>query len=358
MSDATTNLLLPYILAAQAQKHVTHNEALRLLDGMIQLSVIARDLAAPPTSPADGDRYIMGSGATGDWAGWDLNVALWSDGAWLRLPPRVGWRVWVEDERLLLVYDGAGWVGTTPAALQNLALLGVGTTADAANPFSARLNAALWTAKTVAEGGTGDLFYIMNKEAAGDDLGLTLQTGFVTRALLGLFGSDRLRLAVSADGSTFFDGLSIDNATGITDQPQLPRFTAWTNFDNYVGVDIWTKIGLNNTDYNDQTVFDAATNLFTAPASGTYLFGATLLYKINASATARMRGRLVLNGATQIRGSFGEISGGHVSLATALWLQTMVPLSAGDTVELQGYFRVADGYFAANHTSFWGCKIG
>ena len=47
----------------------------------------------------------------------------------------------------------------------------------------------------------------------------------------------------------------------------------------------------------------------------------------------------------------------HVSLATALW-QIMVPLSAGDTVELQGNFRAADGYFAADHTSFWGAKIG
>lgn len=93
------------------------------------------------------------------------------------------------------------------------------TTADASNPFSAMLNAALWTAKTVAEGGTGDLFYIMNKEAAGDDLGLTLQTGFSTRALLGLFGSDRFRLAVSADGSTFFDGLIADNAIGIVASP-------------------------------------------------------------------------------------------------------------------------------------------
>ena len=35
----------------------------------------------------------------------------------------------------------------------------------------------------------------------------------------------------------------------------------------------------------------------------------------------------------------------------------MVPLTAGDTVELQGYFRVADGYFAADHTTFWGCKL-
>jgi hypothetical protein len=358
MSDATTNLLLPYILAAQAQKHVTHNEALRLLDGLVQLSVLDRDLTAPPGSPADGDRYIVGSGAAGDWAGWDLNVALWTDGAWLRLPPRTGWRAWVEDEELLLVYDGSAWVGTTPASLQNLSLLGLGTTADAANPFSAKLNAALWTAKTVAEGGTGDLFYTMNKEAAGDDLGLTLQSGFVTKALVGLFGSDQFRLAVSTDGSTFFDGLIVDNATGIVDQPRLPRFKAYTNYDNYVGVGTWTKIGLNNTDTNDQGAFDAANNHFVAPADGTYLFGATLLYKINASGSARMRGRLVLNGTTEIRGSYGEISGAHVSEATALWLQTMVQLTAGDTVELQGCFRAQDGYFAADQTSFWGCKVG
>ena len=358
MSDATTHLLLPYILAAQAQKHVTHNEALRILDGLVQLSVLGRDLTAPPGSPTDGDRYIVGSGATGDWAGWDLNVTLWTDGAWLRLPPRAGWRAWVEDEGLLLVYDGAGWAGTTPAALQNLALLGLGATADASNPFSAKLNAALWTAKTVAEGGTGDLFYTMNKEATGDDLGLTLQTNFVTKALVGLFGSDRFRLAVSADGSTLFDGLSVDNATGIVDQPRLPRFKAYTNYDNYVGVGTWTKIAINNTEYNDQGAFDAGTNLFTAPSDGTYLFGATLLYNVNSSTAARMRGRLVLNGATEIRGSYGEISGAHVSESTALWLQTMVPMTAGDTVELQGYFRAQDGYFAADHTSLWGCKIG
>ena len=71
-----------------------------------------------------------------------------------------------------------------------------------------------------------------------------------------------------------------------------------------------------------------------------------------------MRGRLVLNGTTEIRGSHGEISGAHVSEATALWLQTMAALQQGDTVELQGYFRAQDGFFAADHTSFWGAKIG
>jgi hypothetical protein len=53
---------------------------------------------------------------------------------------------------------------------------------------------------------------------------------------VGLFVSDRFRLAVSADGSTFLDGLSVDNATGVGDQSRLPRFRAYTNYDNYVGV--------------------------------------------------------------------------------------------------------------------------
>ena len=65
MSDVTTHLLLPYILASQAQKLSTHNEAIRLFDALVQLSVLDRDLTAPPASPADGERYIVASGATG-----------------------------------------------------------------------------------------------------------------------------------------------------------------------------------------------------------------------------------------------------------------------------------------------------
>lgn len=109
MSDITTHLLLPYILASQAQKHVTHNEALRLLDAMVQLSVLDRDLTAPPASPSDGDRYIVASSATGLWTGWDLNVAFWIDGVWLRLVPRPGWLAWVADEAAFVVWNGSAW---------------------------------------------------------------------------------------------------------------------------------------------------------------------------------------------------------------------------------------------------------
>ena len=63
--DTTPNLALPYILASQAQKHVTHNEAIRALDALVQISVKDRDLAAPPGAPAEGDRYIVAAAATG-----------------------------------------------------------------------------------------------------------------------------------------------------------------------------------------------------------------------------------------------------------------------------------------------------
>ena len=109
MSDITTHLLLPYILASQAQKHVTHNEALRLLDAMVQLSVLDRTRTAPPVSPTDGDRHIVASGATGLWAGWDLNVAFWVDGVWMRLVPRPGWLAWIAAEQAFVVWNGSAW---------------------------------------------------------------------------------------------------------------------------------------------------------------------------------------------------------------------------------------------------------
>ncbi|MDO8985657.1 DUF2793 domain-containing protein [Cypionkella sp.] len=109
MSDITTHLLLPYILAAQAQKHITHNEALRLLDAMVQLSVLDRSLTTPPASPVDGDRHLVASGSTGLWAGWDLNVAFWIDGVWMRLVPRPGWLAWIADEAVFAVWNGTSW---------------------------------------------------------------------------------------------------------------------------------------------------------------------------------------------------------------------------------------------------------
>lgn len=83
-----------------------------------------------------------------------------------------------------------------------------------------------------------------------------------------------------------------------------------------------------------------------------------LLFKKSVSVPAGMRGHLLLKGTAETNGPFRELGGEHVSLTKSLWLQTMVVLTAGDTVELQGSFRAQDGYFASEQTSFWGCKIG
>jgi hypothetical protein len=109
MAETTTNLILPYTAPNQAQKHVPVNEALLKLDAIVQLTVRDRDLAAPPGTPADGDRYMPAAGATGAWAGWDFNIALFTDGAWQKLEPREGWLCFVADEGKLLVRRASVW---------------------------------------------------------------------------------------------------------------------------------------------------------------------------------------------------------------------------------------------------------
>lgn len=121
MSDNTTNLLLPFVLAAQAQKHVTVNEAFRLLDGLVQLTVLDRTRTSPPGASAEGDAHLVAIGATGAWDGWDGDIALRADGAWVRLPVREGWRAYVAAEQALYLRAGSAWVPTLRAAALDLA---------------------------------------------------------------------------------------------------------------------------------------------------------------------------------------------------------------------------------------------
>jgi hypothetical protein len=46
---------LPLLAAGQAQKEVTHNEALLAIDRQLQLSVVSRTRAQPPTVPVAGE---------------------------------------------------------------------------------------------------------------------------------------------------------------------------------------------------------------------------------------------------------------------------------------------------------------
>lgn len=214
MSDVSAILSLPYILPSQAQKHVTHNEALRLLDTLVQLTVTDADRTAPPPSPADGDRHIVAAPAAGDWTGAEGHVALYADGGWILIPPRPGWRAHVLAEGQALVHDGSAWAPEAPGSLDNLDHLGINTTADGTNRLAVSAAATLLT-----HAGAGHQLKL-NKAAAGDTASLLFQTGWGGRAEMGTAGSDDFAVKVSADGSAWSTGLSLAAATGRAGLPQ------------------------------------------------------------------------------------------------------------------------------------------
>ena len=73
--DSSFNFGLPFLLASQAQKHVTFNESIVSIDNLLMLAVKSRNLAAPPTTPTEGDRYIIPTSPNGEWVGKAGHVA-------------------------------------------------------------------------------------------------------------------------------------------------------------------------------------------------------------------------------------------------------------------------------------------
>ena len=94
----TSKMNMPLIAADQSQKHVTHNEALNIIDAFTHPSVINRTRTSPPGSPTEGDQYIIAASATGDWVGHDYEVTTYQNGAWVFFEPYIGMHAWIQDE--------------------------------------------------------------------------------------------------------------------------------------------------------------------------------------------------------------------------------------------------------------------
>jgi hypothetical protein len=112
----TDRLDLPLIASGQAQKEMTHNEALALLDIAVQPVVEAVGVDTPPVSPVAGQCWIVGSAPTGVWTGQASALAGWTASGWRFLMPRAGWRAWAADSGLTVRYDGSGWIAGVLAA--------------------------------------------------------------------------------------------------------------------------------------------------------------------------------------------------------------------------------------------------
>lgn len=216
--DRTPILDLPYILPQQAQAHVTHNEAIRALDALVQLTVLDRDLASLPGGPANGDRYIVGPGAADAWEGHEDDIAAWQDGSWVFSTPLAGWHGWLVDEAMFIMWSGTDWQALTSADLAaSVGLLGINTTADTTSRLSVKSDAVLFAA---ADGGDGDVRLNLSKTAAGDTTSVIFQTGYSGRAEFGLAGTDDFSVKVSADGSAWSNAITVAAASGLVTFPR------------------------------------------------------------------------------------------------------------------------------------------
>lgn len=115
----TAQLDLPLIMPAQAQKHVTVNEALARLDAATQLRVVSSVVATPPATATDGTGFLIPDSAAGEWQGKAGRIAVWSNGGWVYLSPKAGWRAWDESRPGYQMFDGAGWVPDAVAVSPN-----------------------------------------------------------------------------------------------------------------------------------------------------------------------------------------------------------------------------------------------
>lgn len=108
--NATANHDLPLLMPAQAQKHVTVNDALMRLDGMVDLVLQSLQRVTPPATPVDGMCWGVPALAQGAWQGQSGKIAIAANGGWVFVTPRAGGRAFVADQGVNAIHNGTGWI--------------------------------------------------------------------------------------------------------------------------------------------------------------------------------------------------------------------------------------------------------
>jgi hypothetical protein len=329
MPELSPTLSLPYLQPAQAQKHVTHNEALRILDAVTQLSVMSVTLSDPPAGPNNGDRYLVAGPATGDWTGQEDAIAVWAENAWTFFAPGVGWRIDVAPTGQSLRFDGLGWVAPAASDLQNVALVGVNTSADATNRLAVSSDATL-----LNNAGAGHQLKL-NKSTAGDTASLLFQTGFSGRAEMGTAGSDGFSIKVSADGSTFENALVVDEATGMTTAKK--RYFSAGLISDQTGVldQTQTTVFFDTAPHNDASMFNVGTGQLTPPSGAVSAVAGVQATGLTASSVCSIS--IWKNGAVFAQRRYFASGSGVISMEIALH----DVCSGSDTYEARVYINTA-----------------
>lgn len=135
MSETTNRHVLPLLAAAQAQKEITHNEAIVGLDMLAHPAVESTALSAPPASPTLGALWIVGAAPTGSWTGKANALALWSASGWRFQAASEGMICWNKADARFIVYRAGSWSSALPVGtvtVGGLAVVGAQQAAIAA----------------------------------------------------------------------------------------------------------------------------------------------------------------------------------------------------------------------------------
>ncbi|MEW9524296.1 DUF2793 domain-containing protein [Agrobacterium radiobacter] len=325
MTEQTARLRLPYILPSQAQKHVTHNEALQRLDAIVQLTIKAA-VAAPPENAAEGDCFLLTPGATGDWVGKGGRLAFRQDGAWLFIVPQPGWTAWFATESKYRLLQDGSWRDMPLPATGRQERLGIGAEADDTNRLALASPASLFT--HTEEDGSHRM--TINKAAKADTATLLFQSGWSGRAEMGLAGHDGFSIKTSVDGTSWHTAL-LCSGDGRVSMPNRPLAVA--------GMPSGTTKPANGSAAGFSVLFIAEGGFalgepvgtggreLVVPAKGLYL--AALSLAVVSSSGHRVT--LFINGAAA---SFG-MTGNASTSGTQQSATSILPLDAGDRLRLQ-----------------------
>jgi hypothetical protein len=211
MSDFTNSIKLPLLFPSQADKHVTVNQSLQKIDTVLMASVTAIGQNTPPSAPTENLKVLVGAQPTGIFVGRTNQLATYLDDDWQFALPQIGWIVFASTEQRYLAFNGTNWsdLGKKLGAVQDIPLLGLGTSADPTAPFAAKLNSALWTALSPAEGGSGSLRIALNKSSSTQTGSILFQSNYIGRAEFGLVGTDAFSMRVSNDGTNWDTALRL-----------------------------------------------------------------------------------------------------------------------------------------------------
>lgn len=110
----TPRLALPLLAAGQAQKELTHNEALVLIDALLLPAAQGGPSNTPPESPEVGHGWMVDSAPSGAWLGHPMDFAVWTAAGWRFATPPIGTIFPVGVTRIQYRRTATGWTAASP----------------------------------------------------------------------------------------------------------------------------------------------------------------------------------------------------------------------------------------------------